>query len=543
MEYIQLEFSYEEDFFQTVAIKRVISVFLILLVTIPAFIGLVRNIDVPLGYQIAIVVIVIGLSALYLYSALNCYSLETDIVVKGDSLSLPNYYNPKHQNIIPFESIYSKKLIKRKEYKKIKLHHINGVDVVINHQLEEPDRLEDLFERIETNDDLVTRQPQPWATYAIAVVIAASSLLHIFYDSATPLIDLIRHGAWEQSLILSGEADRLLSYTFLHQHLLHLASSLVALIIIGLMLEHRVKWHQLLVIFFVGAVVGSFGGFFSSHLTIIGASGGIYALVGTYLFYRFRKPDPACERFTVRTLIAILFALVFDTITTYYYTDVAFGLHIFGLGFGVFCGYLLIGDKFQRAIPIMLVPLLILTLLSAIRFWQQSDEQSIQDAEQWLTGSEGQDRAETGAWIIATTPSASKQKIDLAITQLRKSRLGVRGKDVLATLYARSGRLPEAIALSNTLIERDESIISQLARFELAYTQDNPINIEEFDKALFIEVDAICNGRVFARVITYQTDQIPEICRRQQTIYVKVSRTGAKTLRYTLDPEVMALPL
>lgn len=150
---------------------------------------------------------------------------------------------------------------------------------------------------------------------------------------------------------------------------------------------------------------------------------------------------------------------------------------------------------------------------------------------------------QSGAWIIATSPESSRLQIGRAVTQLTSTKLDARGTDILATLYARSGRLKQAIELENKIIANDERIGSQIARFELAYTINNPINIEAFSSVQFIQVDAICNDNVFARVITYETNKIPEICRRQETVYIQAAEKGAKNLRYLLDPKVMALPL
>ena len=161
----------------------------------------------------------------------------------------------------------------------------------------------------------------------------------------------------------------------------------------------------------------------------------------------------------------------------------------------------------------------------------------------WLTENNNPTTAEITAWSIATSKHSKSQDLDLAIKLMQNAEQTNDGLDTLATLYARKGRYAEAVETENGRIKKDRSAFTQLARFERAYTAENPIDISQFAGTKTIAVDAICNKKRFVRIHTSETDKIPNVCNNQEIIYIRIAKAGGKNIRYELDPKLMALPL
>ena len=80
---------------------------------------------------------------------------------------------------------------------------------------------------------------------------------------------------------------RLLTATFLHANVLHIAMNMLALIIIGPYLERLLGWWRYLSVYLLGALGGSvaiylFGARFSP---VVGASGAIFGLFAAALVF------------------------------------------------------------------------------------------------------------------------------------------------------------------------------------------------------------------------------------------------------------------
>jgi membrane associated rhomboid family serine protease len=142
--------------------------------------------------------------------------------------------------------------------------------------------------------NLPSRQKQhpPWAAIALAVLaILAFVGFNYVGDDGERAAALQRWGTLSASpaewrlLWHDGRLLTLLTALFIHANLLHLVGNGVFLLIFGVPAEKRVGAWRLLVLFLLG---GAFANFVASLLVgtgrvIVGASGGISALVGAYL--------------------------------------------------------------------------------------------------------------------------------------------------------------------------------------------------------------------------------------------------------------------
>jgi membrane associated rhomboid family serine protease len=137
------------------------------------------------------------------------------------------------------------------------------------------------------------KQHPPWAAIALAVLaIVAFVGFHYFGDDGERLAALQRWGTLSASpdewrlLWHDGRLLTLVTALFIHANLLHLVGNGVFLLIFGVPAERRVGAWRLLVLFLVGGALANFVASLligSAGRVIVGASGGISALVGAYL--------------------------------------------------------------------------------------------------------------------------------------------------------------------------------------------------------------------------------------------------------------------
>jgi membrane associated rhomboid family serine protease len=137
------------------------------------------------------------------------------------------------------------------------------------------------------------KQHPPWAAIALAVLASVAFVgFHDFGDDGERLAALQRWGTLSASpdewrlLWHDGRLLTLVTALFIHANLLHLVGNGVFLLIFGVPAERRVGAWRLLVLFLVGGALANFVASLligSAGRVIVGASGGISALVGAYL--------------------------------------------------------------------------------------------------------------------------------------------------------------------------------------------------------------------------------------------------------------------
>ena len=133
----------------------------------------------------------------------------------------------------------------------------------------------------------------PWAAIALAVLaIVAFIGFHYVGDDGERTAALQRWGTLSASpaewrlLWHDGRLLTLVTALFIHANLLHLVGNGVFLLIFGVPAERRLGAWRLLLLFLVGGALANFAASLligSAGRVIVGASGGISALVGAYL--------------------------------------------------------------------------------------------------------------------------------------------------------------------------------------------------------------------------------------------------------------------
>jgi rhomboid protease GluP len=109
---------------------------------------------------------------------------------------------------------------------------------------------------------------------------------------------LLEHFAKVNDRIHAGEVWRLLTPMFLHAGLGHLLFNFAALLAFGQMVENLFGWPRLLLVYFSAGIVGFVASVLANPLPSIGASGGIFGLIGILLAVgvRYRQRWPITAR-------------------------------------------------------------------------------------------------------------------------------------------------------------------------------------------------------------------------------------------------------
>jgi len=120
------------------------------------------------------------------------------------------------------------------------------------------------------------------------VIFFIDRLLAGHPDATGPLVSWFALSWYD---LRRGMIWQLVSYMFLHGHLLHLAGNMLGLFFFGRELEMRLGPRRFLSLYFGGGILGALGwlalgalGLYSiAHpVTMIGASGAVFAIVGAY---------------------------------------------------------------------------------------------------------------------------------------------------------------------------------------------------------------------------------------------------------------------
>ena len=114
--------------------------------------------------------------------------------------------------------------------------------------------------------------------------------------------------------VKNGEWWRLFTALFLHANLLHLAMNGVGLWLFGSAVEKTMGRWRLLAVFLVGGALGNLASAYVAHYDVaIGASGGVFAVIGAFAVgvWRLRSPMYHALRRRLLMLLAVMVAADF----------------------------------------------------------------------------------------------------------------------------------------------------------------------------------------------------------------------------------------
>jgi membrane associated rhomboid family serine protease len=161
-----------------------------------------------------------------------------------------------------------------------------------------------------------------------------SDYLSLFKNAAYPYGDLTPHG------VDNGEWWRLVTVVLTHASLLHLATNMLSLWLVGGQFETLASKTKLLILFFGSAIISSFASlpFMAANQVAVGASGAIFGVFGGLIVY--------AQMSGIRVQYSqVMGTLVLNAIITFTVPGIDWQAHVGGLVGGAIIGFFLALNK------------------------------------------------------------------------------------------------------------------------------------------------------------------------------------------------------
>lgn len=194
----------------------------------------------------------------------------------------------------------------------------------------------EIREEREFQERMREMQPHTWVTYgliAINVLVWMAGLTHGAGFAGTPADKLFAWGGNAASEVQRGEWWRMLSATFLHGSLVHVAANMIGLYMAGTIVERIYGARLYLIVYFGSALMGSaLSLHFSAQQAVsVGASGAVFGVTGALLVAVFQHRDKLPKAFSSQTLSGIGFFVVYSLIQGFGKAGIDNAAHVGGL--------------------------------------------------------------------------------------------------------------------------------------------------------------------------------------------------------------------
>jgi membrane associated rhomboid family serine protease len=188
----------------------------------------------------------------------------------------------------------------------------------------------------------------------LAVDASPKALLYGFRDSTS-----LRFGELFGPFV-GPEPFRLLSAAFVHGGALHIFFNSGALLYLGRFVEGEFGSARFAILF-VLSVIGGFAlaVFWNPYVRVVGASGGIFGLIGAMTAMFLVRRDPVLKKAVVQMLIYAL-------IMTFIFPGISVTAHLGGLATGVAVGFLFELDRRRRTLDKLMVVLAVLAVGASV---------------------------------------------------------------------------------------------------------------------------------------------------------------------------------
>jgi membrane associated rhomboid family serine protease len=184
----------------------------------------------------------------------------------------------------------------------------------------------------------------PTLTYVLIAINVVAGIGSFYGGSVGDSVNLADAGELSRGTMASGDPWTLLSSGFLHVNLFHLLSNMLALWILGTMLEPMLGRRRFALVYFVSLLCGSLGVLVFSADASVGASGAVFGLMGAALLVmRSRGINP------MESGLGLWLGL--NLLITFTIPRISIGGHIGGLIGGALVGLVLVELGERRRVP------------------------------------------------------------------------------------------------------------------------------------------------------------------------------------------------
>lgn len=174
------------------------------------------------------------------------------------------------------------------------------------------------------------------------IITAMASGSFIDIDTYT----LVRFGAKFNALINEGQVWRLITCAFLHGGLVHIGCNMYSLYIIGPQIEYIYGAKRYIFIYLISCITSSLLSYFASPSISVGASGGIFGLMGALLAFAILERNRIEKRY-ISSLIQVIVVNLFIGLSLSNIDN--FG-HLGGFAGGIVFGFIMYKMKIRKSI-------------------------------------------------------------------------------------------------------------------------------------------------------------------------------------------------
>ena len=189
--------------------------------------------------------------------------------------------------------------------------------------------------------------PRPYRAKWVAVLAVANAgifllymppFIHLIHDGSYAglvqyMLGLLRDGGYPGWAVYHPEDPTIfhvVSHQFAHAGLYHLASNLAVLIYVGKAVEHRCRSY-LLAVYILGGAAGALAHGVWDMAPLLGASGAVAAVLGSYLAFR--------PGFWESARVVVFWLILFNVVPLFLANDdISYAAHIGGFVAGVMLG-------------------------------------------------------------------------------------------------------------------------------------------------------------------------------------------------------------
>lgn len=207
----------------------------------------------------------------------------------GDNVNISNFNDVKNIDVVQVKTIEDLKkndfvmksfpdILDVTDYKE------QGMDLFLK-------LTHDINKKNENDNNIASdifRIKKPYVTLGIIFInFVMFMLMYIFGKGSTDAYTLVKFGALYKPLVLKGEVFRLLTTAFLHIGVIHLLVNSYSLYVIGSQLESFLGKAKFLFVYLISATCGSLMSIVFSSNVSAGASGAIFGLLGSLLYFGY----------------------------------------------------------------------------------------------------------------------------------------------------------------------------------------------------------------------------------------------------------------
>lgn len=210
-----------------------------------------------------------------------------------------------------------------------------------------------LTEEREFQERLKSLAPIPWVTYGLIAINAAIWLATVMngagFIRASP-DKLLLWGGNATSEFQRGEWWRLVTATFLHSGIIHVAMNMIGLASAGGTVE-RIYGHRQFILLYLGSgLLGSALSlhFSAQHAVSVGASGAVFGVTGALLVALLQHREKLPKTFTKQTTSGLAFFIMYSLVQGLSRPNIDNAAHIGGLLGGCLLAYVL-PERFDMA--------------------------------------------------------------------------------------------------------------------------------------------------------------------------------------------------